>query len=160
MAVTTELSDQLTARTVPNTIMDPADIGGRLRFKYFTFTQGAAAGDANSTADLVELPSGRVRIFAGLSRVSHSAFGASRTLDIGHAGYTEPDGDAVNADEDALHSAADVSSAGGFTPVDETGNDQTFVYWADAPVVLKAKCEAGTIPAGATLEGFFVYAHE
>lgn len=160
MAVTNELSTQLTARTVPNTILDPADIGGRLRFKYFTFTQGAAAGDANSTADLVELPSGRVRIFAGLSRVSHSAFGSSRTLDIGLAAYTQPDGNAVNADEDALHSAADVENAGGFAPIDETGNDQTVVYHADAPVIVRAKCEGGTLPAGATLEGFIVYAHE
>lgn len=161
MAVTNEKSDQLNRQTErPVTIDKPADQHAKLRMAYFTFTQGDTAGDANSTADLVELPAGKVRIFAGLSRVSHSAFGASRTLDVGHGGYTQPDGTVVNADEDALHSAADISSAGGFAPVDETGNDQTFVYESIAPVAIKAKCEAGTIPAAATLEGFIVYAYE
>lgn len=160
MAVTTETSTQIAARTTPGTILMPADIGAKLRFKYFTFTQGPAAGDANSTADLCYLPAGKVRIFAGLSRVSHSAFGASRVLDVGHAGYTEPDGDAVAADEDALHSAADISAAGGFAPMDETGNDQSFVYHSTGEVLIRAKCEGGTIPIAATLEGFIVYAHE
>jgi hypothetical protein len=160
MALTAETSTQIAARSTPGTILMPADMGAKLRFKYFTFTQGAAAGDANSTADLVYLPAGKVRIFGGLSRVSHSAFGASRVLDVGHTGFTQPDGTAVVADEDFLHSAADISGAGGFAPMDETGNDQTIVYHSKTEVLIRAKCEAGTIPIGATLEGFIVYAHE
>lgn len=160
MALTAEKSTQVAASDAPGTILMPADMGAKLRFKYFTFTQGAAAGDANSTVDLCELPAGKVRIFGGLSRVSTSAFGASRVLDVGHTGFTQPDGTAVAAAEAALHSAADISAAGGFAPADETGNDQTFVYHSRTRVLIRAKCEGGTIPIAATIEGFIVYAHE
>lgn len=157
MAVTTQKSDQIDRETArPVTIADPADSHGKLRMAYFNFAQ-SGAGDANSTVDLVKLPSGRVRVYAGLSRVAHSAFGSSRTLDIGHTGFTQLDGTAVAADEDALHSAANVAATGGFAPVDETGHGQMFVYQADGPVTIQAKVEGGTIPDGATLEGFIAY---
>jgi hypothetical protein len=159
MAVTTEKSDQVTNRDARPTVNNPvSDEGGRIRLAYFSFTQGAAAGDANSTVDLVYLPAGRKRILGALSNVSTSAFGSSRTLDIGHAGYTEAsDGSTVAADEDAIHSAADISSAGAFAPLDEIGNDKTFEIYSKGAVLIIAKCEGGTIPVAATVEGYITY---
>lgn len=158
MAVTAQKSDQIDRETArPVTIANPADDHAKLRTAYFNFAQ-SGAGDADSTIDLARLPSGRVRVYAGLSRVSHSAFGASRTLDIGHAGYKQPDDTDIAADEDALHADANVATASGFTPSGATGDGEMFAYDAAAPVLFKAKVEGGTIPDGATLEGFIVYA--
>lgn len=160
MAVTNQVSDQLGKTTVPPVEIDnPADSHAKLRFAYFQFTQ-VGAGDAGSTAALVKLPSGRVRIFAGLSRISHSALGAARVMDVGHTGYTQPDGTEIAADADFLHSAADVSAAGAFVPSDETGNGETIAYESDGQVTIEAKVTGGTFLNNATLEGFIVYAKD
>ena len=159
MAVTTEKSTQVT-NIDAGTIIEPLDLSGKLRIACFNFTQGSAAGDANSTADLVKLPAGKIRIFGALSRVCHSAFGTGRTLDVGYAAYTNQAGTAVNADEDALHSAADVSAAGNFTPSDEMGDDAYLDIESLTGVTIKAKCESATLPVGATLNGYIVYAVE
>jgi hypothetical protein len=85
---------------------------GRMRIAYFKFTQGAAAGDANSTAELVRLPQGSVRVIGHLSKIAFSAFGAARTLDIGTRAYKDLDGVAVAEAAQAFASAVDVSAAG------------------------------------------------
>lgn len=160
MPVTNESSSQFKKDSAPTTngINQHYDQGVP-KYWFFSFTQGAGAGDANSTIDLRQLPPGKFRIVGQASYVRTSAFGASRTLDIGHTGYTQPDGTAVAADEDALHSAADVSSAGGFVPADEiygAGNGGTFLVNSATVVTIEAKVEGGTIPAGATIDGYIV----
>lgn len=160
MAVTTENSTQYAKDIAPGTAgLNQHYDQGRLSFFDFAFTQGAAAGDANSLVNLRQLPPGKYLIIAQASYVRTSAFGDSRTLDIGHTGYTQPDGTTVAADEDALHSAADVSAAGGFIPADETyagTNGGTFLINSATPVVIQAKVEGGTIPAAATIAGYLV----
>jgi hypothetical protein len=160
MAVTTESSTQYKKDNAPTTngINQHYDQGVP-KYWFFSFTQGAAAGDANSTMDLRQLPPGKFRIIGQASYVRTSAFGASRTLDIGHTGYTKADGTTVAADEDAIHSAADVSSAGGFVPADENyaaGSGGTILIDSATAVTIEAKVEGGTIPAGATIDGFLV----
>ena len=159
MAVTTEKSTQVT-NIAAGTTLEPNDLGGKLRIACFNFVQGAVAGDANSTADLVKLPAGKIRVIGALSRVAHSALGTGRTMDIGFAAYVNQAGAAVSAHEDALHSAADVSAAGSFAPVDEMGGDGFLDLESLTGVTIKAKVESGTIPAAATIDGYIVYAVE
>jgi len=154
MAVTTENSTQLAAASAnPPVANDPRDWESPLRLLHFTFTQGAAAGDAGSIAQLVRLPPGQVRLIPSLSRISFSTLGASRTIDLGHAAYTSLDGTAVTADPDAIEADVDGASGGSAVP---TTNDTLALDSRDG-IVLTAQVNDGTLPAGATLSGHFVY---
>ena len=158
MAVTNENSTQYA-----NAVADPKvqnetnDWHGRLRIARFTFTQGAAAGDANSTARLVRLPPGRCRVFMGLSYLHASAFGAARVLDIGWQAHTDLDGIAVVADPNGLADNIDVAAAGEKTVTGTIGLDETKQFLSRDEIVIEAQVAGGTIPAGATLSGYFVY---
>lgn len=113
MAVTTESSAQYARESETATTKNEAnEYGGNLKAFLFEFTQGAAAGDANSLVNLIKVPPGRWRMFCPLAFIQWSAFGAARTLDIGWTAYTDPAGAAVAADEDGIETAIDVSSAG------------------------------------------------
>lgn len=166
MAVTTEKSTQYTIQTATNSDnRNPShDYGGNLAIFFFTFTQGVAAGDIGSIAQLFKLPPGKFRYLGHLSRVVHSAFGTARTLDIGFTtAFTKADGTAVSADEAALHTAADVSAAGSFQPVDEllaAGEGGTYLFDSREGVIVEAQVEGGTIPAAATLDGYLVFSRE
>ena len=163
MAVTTEKSDQITnAEAAERTAVPAYDWSGKLRIARFSFTQGGSAGDANSTAELVKLPSGRVRMYLAQSRITTSAFGSSRTLDIGNMAYTGEDGTTVAADEDSLDAAQSVSGAASYVPIGTVGGEESFLFSAADPegVTIIAKVEGGTIPSGATIKGYFVYAVE
>ena len=162
MTVTAEKSTQVTnMEAAPPVKLNAGELHGRMRIARFTFTQGAAAGDANSTADLVKLPPGKnITLPKNLSRFVCSAFGASRVLDIGHTGYANIDGTAVAAAADVILDGADVSAAAigsmGAGTNALTAND-AFVFDNRSGVTIQAKCTGGTIPAGATLNGYFVY---
>jgi len=114
-------------------------------------------GDANSTIALVKVPAGRYTLIGFLSKVCHSAFGTARTMDIGWDAYTKEDGTPVAADEDGIHSAADVSAAGSFVPLDELGVSQSKVFDSREGVTIRAKVEAGAILTGETVDAFFVF---
>lgn len=158
MALTAEKSVQLAnADLLPDVKNQTTASRGKKRVEYFTFTQGAAAGDANSTADLVELPAGRKRILLTECYVAASAFGASRTLDIGYTAYRDFAGAAVVADVDALLDGRDVSSATGALLTVAAAADPTLLIESANAVVIQAKCLGGTLPAGATITGYVTY---
>jgi hypothetical protein len=158
MAVTAEKSAQFTDYSASPPKMIPASTWhGRVRASYFKFTQGVAAGDINSTADLVHLPAGRVRVLGQPSIVYFDAFGVARTLDVGYRAHKDINGAAVVEDEDAFISAADVSGAGS-ARFDEAGAAaRALVLESQSGVDIFAKVEGGTIPAGTVLEGYVVY---
>jgi hypothetical protein len=152
MALTAEKSVQVTAELAGRQ-SDSVDYKGSLQLFRVDFTQSAAAGDANSTADLAILPPGKWRYCPSYSRLATSAFGASRTLDLGHAGYTEPDGDVIAASENAFDTAKDVSAAVAWYPGQSATVDDNVVINSRTPVIIRAKCESGTLPAAATIKG-------
>jgi hypothetical protein len=161
MAVTTEKSTQVSNKTATPPVNNPAyNEGGDLKVFYFSFTQGSAAGDANSTADLLTMPPGKYRILLDQGNVTCSAFGASRTLDLGYTAYTNYDGTAVTADEDGFISAADISAAATVATSEAlaAGADRTYFVDSKEGFTLRAKCAGGTIPVGATLKGYVVVA--
>ena len=159
MAVTNENSDQVDRlEAIPSKPVAAID-HGHLKYLFFEFTQGAAAGDAGSTAALVKLPPGKVRVFASLSRIYSSAMGTSRTMDIGHEAYTEQDGDAVAADSDDLDADVDVSSAVAFNIGGTLGTHETKVFDSREGIIVTAQVNDGTLPAAATISGYVVYGH-
>lgn len=158
MAVTQEKSSQITnLEASPPTFIPTTDWKGRVRAMRFTFTQGAAAGDAGSLAELVKLPAGNVRVLLYLSRLNFSAMGASRTLDLGWLAYANPDGTAVTADPNGLDDGVSVATAGNATPGGTVGGDETFLFQSKEGVTLTAQINDGTIPAAATIGGTIVY---
>lgn len=157
MAITTEKSTQIAnVEAVPAVHMYPDELHGKMKIIRFNFTQGAAAGDATSTQQLVKLPPGRWRVMLALSRVAHSIFGAARTLDLGWQAYTGNDGAAVAADPNGLDDGNDVSGAGSFSPTGTVGGDETYLFESSDGVTIEAQCNDGTIPAAATLDGYFI----
>lgn len=158
MAVTIEKSDQITnVEAEPIVFLHPTDNHGRMRSSFFTFTQGAAAGDAASFAYVVTIPAGKVRVYLPLSRVAFSALGSARTMDIGWLAYTDEDGTAVVADPNGLDDGVDVSSAGSVIPTGTLGTHETKLFQSQSGVTLTLQINDGTIPAAATLDGHFAY---
>lgn len=143
----------------------PFDEHGKLRFCYFALPAVAVAGDINTTVDLCKLPPGAIRILPWLSRIKVSAWGSSRTLDVGHRAYSKrPAGTDTSAneteaaDEDAFIAALDVSSAVALSAWSATV--EKFDIYSRTEVVVYAKVEGGTIPVGATLSGYVAYLYE
>jgi hypothetical protein len=163
-AVTTTDSTEYANETAAPPVKCPAYTkGGKKRIAYFSFTQGAAAGDANSLANLCKLPAGKVRVFKTQSEFVCSAFGAGRTLDIGYLAHTKADGTAVAASVDAILDGADVSAAAKVicgAGTNALGTDPTILFDSKEGVSIQAKCLGDTLPVGATLKGFFTYVIE
>jgi hypothetical protein len=153
MAVTNQTSAQL----VDGYRGDPRDNHGKLRFAYFKATQ-SGVGDATSTMDLCKLPPGNVRVLPGLSRVSCSALGAARTLDLGHRAYeTKADGTLESEDLDAFAADIDVSGAVAGAAWNTTIK---FDVYSRNEVTLTAQVNDGTIPDAAVIEGYVAYLYE
>lgn len=163
MAVTTQYSVQETNRLATPPILNPAyNDGGKVRRKYFSFTQ-SGAGDANSLANLVTLPPGVVRLSKVSSRFVCSAFGSGRTLDIGYLAHTKRDGTAVDASIDGILDGGDVSAAAALAcgaGTNALGADPTILFDSKEGVTIQAKCLGDTMPDDATLAGYFEYTVE
>lgn len=158
MALTAEKSVQLAnGDLLPDVKNQTTASRGKKRVEYFSFTQSAAVGDANSTVDLVELPAGRKRILLTECYVAVSALGASRTLDLGYTAYRDFSGATVAGVENALLNARDVSSATGAALTVAAAADPTLLIESANALLIQAKVEAGTLPAGATMRGYITY---
>ena len=159
MAITNENSAQYANTVAEPRVKNPThEAHGRLRIARFNFTQSALPGDAGSTARLVRLPKGRVRVFLSLSRIAHSGMGAGRTLDLGWEAHRADDGTGeVAADPNGLDDGVDVSAAGAVTPGGTLGADETKLFASLDGVVITAQVNDGTLPAAATLDGHLVY---
>ena len=158
MAVTQEKSDQITNQEASPPVMTGVDtLRGKLKMLRFSFTQGAAAGDAGSLAELVKIPAGIVRVLLPLSRIAFSAMGAARTMDLGWLAYTDTDDAAVAADPNGLDDGVDVSGAGSVNPGGTVGGDETYLFESNGGLTLTAQINDGTIPIAATLKGYVIY---
>lgn len=135
-------------QATPREMNHPHEDRGRVRVKAFDFTQ-SGAGTAGDEALLCSMDAGKIRILS--ATVTNSALGASRTMDLGHQGYSPLTGAAVAADPDAFHADEDVSAIATNTIVINT------VIEAKDTWVLSAQINDGTIPAGATLNGYVLY---
>lgn len=140
----------------------PVNDHSKVRFQYFNLAAVSVAGDANSTIDLCDLPPGPVRVIPELSRITPSAYGASRVMKIGHRAYQKRDaymnsGTTDEAeDDDAFGSAIDVSAAATL----KVGAAVKYDINSKAGVRVFATVTGGTIPQNGTLTGFIAYTYE
>lgn len=136
----------------------PTEDHGKFRIQYFDLPAVAVAGDIGTTIGLCKLPAGQVRVIPHLSRLTTSAWGASRTLSIGHLAYAKrDDGTTEAANPTAFVSALDVSSA---VTAQALGTALKYDLYSKGGVDIQASVAGGTIPVGATMSGFFVYIYE
>lgn len=138
----------------------PIDDHGKLRYQYFSVPALTVALAANDQIDLCDLPPGRVRILPFLSRISTSAFGAGRTLDLGHRAYNaRPVGtiDPEAEDGDALIDGLDVSAA---VNAAAFSTSLKFDMYSVQEKRIFATVLGGTMPIGATLAGMLAYLYE
>lgn len=160
MAVTNQNSTQ-----VANGVANPpvknkvCEDRGRLRTKRFNHVQ-VVAGDATSTVILANIPPGLIDLHLALSRIAFSAFGAARVLDIGHSGYTKPDGTVVAAAPAAFANDIDVSGAGNAALTGVVGADEIFEINSRTGTTILATVAGGTIPDAATLDGNVNFSHD
>lgn len=142
----------------------PIDEHGKLRYLY-TKTVIATVGDANSTYNFGRLPPGAVRVLPSTSKLSCSAYGASRTLDVGHAAYKAKQdvatvGDGTEAaDPDAFTPAGplDISSALASATLDTL---LKFDIFSLGGVDVTGIVAGGTSPLAATMELLIAYLYE
>lgn len=149
----------------------PLNDHGKLRVQFFDLPAITVAGDASSTVELCRLPPGPVRIIPDLCRLATSAFGSSRTLDVGHRAYEKRDpymagGSATTEaeDPDAFIDGLDVATAVTGSPfgagLSAFGYKTKFDLYSKSGVTVFATVLGGTIPIGATIRGFIVYVYE
>lgn len=136
----------------------PIDDHGKLRFAYGKVTASGALA-ANGTMGLLWLPPGRVRVLPHLSRITTSAFGAGRTLDLGHDAYMKrPPGITVEADDpDSFIDGLDVSAA---VTASVVGTALKFDMYSLDGVLVYATVLGGTMPDAATVELLLAYLYE
>lgn len=152
MAVTNEDTTQLTNSETEPVTHATNDVIGNNDSVTFDHTQGAAAGDANSTIDIWKFAGGRVRIKSLDFAVS--AYGASRVLKFGHRAYIDVNGDTVAEDDNAYASSLDVSAAADILDLVNVLTESRDGFTIYATVT------GGTIPAAATTAGFINYIRE
>lgn len=149
MAVTRQNSTQVGRnKAVPPEMNSVSEDGGRVRIKAFDFAQ-SGAGDANSIAVLAKMPAGRVRVLRAY--VKHSALGAARVATLGNGAYKNATNATVAEDVDAFSGNLDVAAAAGKT-VEINAVVDSRAGW---DFILQVT--GGTIPDGATLNGYVEY---
>lgn len=155
MGITTQNGTEYAVQVAQDGSRNHANLQhGKKRIAVFHVVQDGA-GDANSKWNLCRLPAGAVRVLGIHSNIS--ALGSSRTLDLGHTGYTGMDGVAVVAAEDAFVAALDVSSAvDAFKRVGGATAAGVLIQSKDGFVV-QAKVEGGGIDTGETYNGWVEY---
>lgn len=139
----------------------PVDDHGKLRYQFFTVPAVTVAGDADSIAKLCDLPPGRVRVLPNLSRITSSAFGSSRTLDLGHAAYQKRD-DADPTLLEALNYTAFITDMDISSAVNSAAFSTVLKYdlYSKGGVEVLARVQGGTWPIGGTISGLLAYLYE
>lgn len=138
----------------------PIDSHGKLRYAYGKITaDGALAADG--TMAFFWLPPGRKRILPSLSKITCTAFGAGRTLDVGHNEYVNELYAATReteaADPDAFADGANVSAALDSEPL---SNILKFDMYSKDQVLITGTVLGDTMPDGAEVELLLAYIYE
>lgn len=139
----------------------PVEDHGKLRYQYFDTGTLTAAYAANDQVDLCELPSGFKRIVPCLSRITSSALGAARTINLGHRAYMKRPSDNTDTTEaengTAFIAGMDVSAA-----VNAAAWSTVLKYdtYSLQEIGIYMTILGGTMPIGARIEGFLAYLYE
>lgn len=137
------------------------DRSGKLRLFYFNLPATTVVGDDGSSVNLFRIPQGRWRFLPQMSLIKVSALGAARVMDLGYRAFRKEDGSSPGTDEAALLNAfqndRDVSGA---TSTNFGTTVVKYDFFSRAGVTICALVAGGTIPIGATMEGYGVCAQD
>jgi len=149
----------LSAQLVEGYRKYPIDDHGKVRFQYGNVAALAVAQAQNDQVELFKLPPGRIRVLPWLSRISTSAWGASRTFSLGHRTYpTRPPGETMEAEAaTAFLNALDVSAA---VNAAAFGTTMKYDIYSRTEVTIFGTIGGGTMPIGATLAVMMAYLYE
>ena len=125
----------------------------KLRMSFFDVVP-TVTGDANSTADLIVLPPGRVRVLPHLSKLWNGIFGASRLIDVGYRAFEKELGAIEAEDLNDLAVGIDVSAAANNVAF---GTARKYDFFSRRGVTISAQCRGGTWPSGISLNGYVAY---
>ena len=147
MAVTNENSNLMINASASPPKLNDGDRDGR--HVQWEFTQGAAAGDANSTIRLFVLRQNE-RLSPQQMEITHGGL-TGRTLNVGHEGYTAPNGTIVAANPSAIATGIDIGTAGTVKVSSGTLAVKSARYPRDTVITLQVI--GGTIPAATEIDG-------
>ncbi len=153
----TAFNSEQIAAIVAKTTLYPIDWHGKFRMAKFDFV-AAAAGSQPDIITLTKLPPGRIRVLPSYSRVWHTAFGATATLDLGLAAYKTEGFVTVAADEDAFAAAIDIAAAGDNITVSAVLHE--FDVFSIAGVDVIGTVKVLDVAAADELHGYVAYLHE
>jgi hypothetical protein len=161
MAVTTQNSTQYGNMVATPPVKQDAHVMlGKVRIAYFEHTQ-SGAGEATSSAAIVKLPPGKVRVLGPDSHAYVNWTTASATLDLGWDAYTNINGVTVVADPNGLDDGIDVELAGfqtfGSAVVASGG---TKVFESQDGVVLRVTSQDVALASASTIAGYICYVIE
>ena len=150
-------ADVLDTAVLGNRLLGLYDRGGHIKAQRFTYTNDS--GGALADGSIVKLCTVGPCLILPSTHFATSAFGASRTLDMGVQEYVDVDGEVVASDIDALIDGLDVSSAVAHKVV---GTDTASLALGDGLVVsgqadILAKVIGGTLPTSGTVHGVIYY---
>lgn len=129
----------------PRQNLQTTESRGRVRYfkgYYKNETGSTIAANSIIALALIDAPG----VILPTSVVYVTAFGSSRTMDVGLQSYTATDGTAVTDDVDALKDGTDVSAATSFSL-----NENTQGISLSGPAQVVAKVLGGTMPANAEI---------
>lgn len=152
-------STQLLSNSSDRPRTRPTSDHGKVRIQYFD-VEVTTQGDADSEIDLFDLPSGAVRILPSMSRIENSAFGASRTLDIGHRLYRTASSYSVEPEAENFTAFAENINVAVAAKDVAISDDLKFDVYSKGAIRVSARVQGGTVPVGATLSGYFAYVYE
>lgn len=156
------MAERLATQMIEGYRRYPIDDHGKLRYQYASLVASAANGGAlaaNDTILLFRLPPGRKRILPNLSRITCTAYGVGRTLDIGHKKYLKSgmpyaeEADDVDAFVDGMDVSAALNSAVMSTTL-------KFDMFSTTEVDIYATILGGTLPLDGTLQVLLAYLYE
>lgn len=148
--------------TVPRSKADPNKTGYK-HSKYFSYTQSGAGGVGDVLA-LMKIPAGS-RILLPECAIWIVGGPATTVLDFGFLAYTEPDGDAVAADQDGLAVGIDIGADGLWfgnmvviaTPDDLLATQLTYVFNAKEDVTLTLTVRTAALADLDVIQGYVTY---
>lgn len=155
MAKVTYLSTQLQEGSRPRAFEDH----GKVRLQYFK-VEATEQGDADSEIELCDLPPGATRVLPIMSRLANSAFGAGRTLDIGHRAYRSTSDYSVEPEAENFTAFAEDLDVAAAATVNPLISVMKYDIYSKSEVRVVARVQGGTVPVGATIEGFIAYVYE
>lgn len=163
MAITTQYTTEYNAeQQTPKASLQTIQTM-RVHYAPFALPSTSVAGDIGSTVLLRRLPAGVVYLLPFLCRITWTAFGASRTIDIGHNAYTAYDGTTTAASAALFDDDVDVSSAGqaalgsDFTQAITADNGGYKKFTSQGGVDIVLTVAGGTIPTSTLITGYLAY---